>query len=460
MFETHRAERAFAVATATVLVLSVVAAAAVAGQDRPDGDLVFDPDVPETDGFSAPAADGTATVAGESYDSLQRAVDVAEPGQTVRVDGRFDETVTVRTANLTIVGGEPGSALLHGDGEGDVLTVDAPGVTVSDLWVRNSGYSTAENDAAVLVNASHVTVRDSRITDMTFGVWLNGVSDARVVNNTIVGREEITRLTDRGNGIQIWKTEDSIIRNNAITTVRDGLYYNWAKDVVASNNTLWDLRYGVHYMYSDDCHLYNNTAFDNDVGYALMVSKHLVIRDNVAVNNTGQSGHGLLVKSIDDTEISGNHLVGNDNGLFVYNSVSNEITSNLVVGNDVGVHIAAGSKDETVVNNSFVRNDRAVLAVMSEQVTWNESVGNYWSGANPTDLDDDGVGETRYQPAGAVQQLTAETPAARVFASSPAFDAVRLAQSAVPVIESPGVVDARPLTEPPHDNWRTYYERD
>ena len=113
-----------------------------------------------------------------------------------------------------------------------------------------------------------------------------------------------------------------------------------------------------------------------------------------------------------------------------------------------------------MVNISFVRNDRPVLAVMSDQVHWNESVGNYWSRANPTDIDDDGVGDTRYQPAGTVQQVTAEKPAARVFASSPAFDAVRLAESSVPVVQSPGVVDARPLTEPPHEDWRKYYERD
>ncbi|WP_424004349.1 nitrous oxide reductase family maturation protein NosD [Haloarcula salina] len=458
---SHGLERAFAVAIAAVLVVSVVAASvASAGGGGPGDDLAFDPDVPDTESFSAPSADGTATVDGETYESLQAAVDAADPGDTVRVDGRFDETVVVATRNVTLAGSGPGRALLHGDGEGDVLTVDAAGVTVAGLWVRNSGYSTAENDAAVYVNASRVTVRDSRVTDTTFGVWLNGVSDARIANNTIVGRAEITRLTDRGNGIQIWKTEDAVVRNNDITTVRDGIYYNWAKDVVASGNTMWDLRYGVHYMYSDDCVLRNNTAFDNDAGYALMVSKHLVVADNVAVNNTGQSGHGILVKSIDDTDIRGNHLVGNGNGLFIYNSVSNRIVGNLVAGNDVGVHISAGSTEETVYNNSFIRNDRPVLAVMNDQVHWNESVGNYWSRANPTDVDDDGVGDTRYKPAGAVQQLTAEKPAARVFASSPAFDAVRLAESSVPVVRSPGVVDARPLTEPPHDNWRTYYERD
>jgi len=459
---SHDFERVFAIGTAVLLVLSVVAVGMASAGDTDDArdDLAFDPDVPDTDSFSAPSADGTATVDGETYDSVQAAVDAADPGDTVTLDGRFDETVVVTTPNVTLAGSGPGSTLLHGDGEGDVLAVEAQGVTVTDLWIRNSGYSTATNDAAIFVNASDVTVRDSRVTDMTFGVWLDGVDNAEIRNNTIAGREEIRQLTERGNGIQIWKTEDSVIRDNDITTVRDGLYYNWAKDVNATGNTMWDLRYGVHYMYSDDCHLRDNTAFDNDVGYALMVSKHLVIEDNVAVNNSGQSGHGILVKSIDDTDIRGNHLVDNENGLFVYNSVSNRIIGNLVVGNDVGVHIAAGSTDGTVTENSFIRNNRPVLAVMSDQVHWNESVGNYWSRANPTDIDDDGIGDTRYQPAGTVQQVTAEKPAARVFASSPAFDAVRLAESSVPVVQSPGVVDARPLTEPPHENWRHYYERD
>jgi len=459
---SHDSERAFAIGTAALLVLSVVAVGmASAGEaDSAHDGLDFDPDVPDTDSFSAPSADGTATVDGETYVSAQAAVDAADPGDTVTLDGRFDETLVVTTPNVTLAGSGPESTLLHGDGEGDVLAVEAQGVTVTDLWVRNSGFDTATNDAAIFVNGSGATVRDSRVTDMTFGIWLNGIDDAEVHNNTIVGREEITQLTKRGNGIQIWKTEDSIIRNNDITTVRDGLYFNWAKDVNASENTMWDLRYGVHYMYSDDSHLRDNTAFDNDVGYALMVSKHLVIEDNVAVNNSGQSGHGILVKSIDDTDIRGNHLVDNENGLFVYNSVSNRIVGNLVVGNDIGVHIAAGSTDGTVTENSFIRNDRPVLAVMSDQVHWNESVGNYWSRANPTDVDDDGVGDTRYQPAGTVQQVTAEKPAARVFASSPAFDAVRLAESSVPVVQSPGVVDARPLTEPPHEDWRKYYERD
>ncbi|MFB6223320.1 MAG: nitrous oxide reductase family maturation protein NosD, partial [Haloarcula sp.] len=220
---SHDFERTFAVVTAVLFVLSVVSAGVVSADATRSNDLTLDPDIPDTESFSAPTGDGTATVDGETYDSAQAAIDAADPGDTVMLDGRFNETVVVTTPDVTLAGSGPGSALLHGDGEGDVLAIESQGVTVADLWVRNSGYSTADNDAAIFVNASQVTIRDSRVTDMTFGIWLDGVDDVDIRNNTIAGREEITQLTERGNGIQIWKTEDSVIRNNDITAVRDGL---------------------------------------------------------------------------------------------------------------------------------------------------------------------------------------------------------------------------------------------
>ncbi|MBV0925873.1 nitrous oxide reductase family maturation protein NosD [Halomicroarcula limicola] len=461
MSPTFGRERAFALLSVGLLLGTLVAAgtatgsAPAAGTDRRVG--IELPDVEENP--ELPTDDGVARVDGERYDSVAAALDAARPGDTVRLDGRFEERVVVETPNVTLVGDGPDAAVIDGDGSGDVLTVAADGVTVRDLWVRNSGYRTETNDAAVLVEGDGVTLRDSRITEATFGVWLDGVSDARVANNTVRGRERITPLTDRGNGIQIWKTEDSVIEGNRITDVRDGLYYSWASEVVARGNVVWDVRYGVHYMYSDDNRLANNTAANNDVGYALMVSKRLTVVGNVAVNNTGSSGHGILLKSIDETTVRGNDLVGNENGLFLYNSLHNDVRRNLVLENDVGVHLTAGSVEERVSNNTFLRNGEAVWAVVGERVTWNESVGNYWGDATVTDVDDDRVGDGRYEPAGAVQRLLVEHPSARIFASSPAFDAVRRAERTVPLLDVPGVVDERPLTEPPHDDWRRYYVR-
>jgi nitrous oxidase accessory protein len=390
---------------------------------------------------------------------VQAAVTAAEPGETVVLRGRLDGPVTVNESNVTLTSAPGTLALVQGNGEGDVLTINGRNVTVDGVWMRNSGYDTAENDAGIWVNGTGARIVDSRVSNVTFGIWIDGVDDVRIENNTIVGRESVYPLSNRGNGIQIWKSEGSTVTDNRITDVRDGIYYSWASNVLARGNTMWDLRYGVHYMYSDHNTLRNNLAFDNDVGYALMVSQNLKIVNNTAVNNTGQSGHGILVKSIDRTEIRNNTLVANDKGLYVYNSLDNVITGNLVLENDIGVHLTAGSVREEVHHNSFIENDEPVRAVIGEQVAWNTSnEGNYWSGTKPADIDGDGVSEVRYQPAGVVERLAVREPTARLYTESPAFAVIRLAESSVPILESPGVVDHHPLATPPHEHWRRYYE--
>ncbi|WP_137285284.1 nitrous oxide reductase family maturation protein NosD [Halorussus salinisoli] len=453
-------ERLFAIAAALVLVASAATVVAdPGGSDRTADALSFDAGVPAEYDFTVPETSRTATVDGQQFDSVQAAVEAAEPGATVVLSGRFTERVVVNTSGVTLTSAPGEFAVIDGRGEGDVLTLNRENATVRRVWVRNSGFDTEDNDAGIWVNSSSARIVDSRVTATTFGVWVDGVDDVTVRNNTIVGREEVTPLSYRGNGIQLWKTEETVVADNRITDARDGIYYSWASEVLGRNNTMWDLRYGVHYMYSDDCRLAGNVAFDNDVGYALMTSENLEIVDNTAVNNTGSSGHGLLLKRIDRTTVRNNSLVGNGNGLFVYNSVENTLAGNLVLDNDVGVHLSAGSVRQQVVDNSFVANRQSVHAVVSHQLAWNATDrGNYWSDAQVVDSDRDGVSEVRYRPAGLAEHLVRTHPQAAVFARSPAFDAVRFAESSVPIIESPGVIDHHPLADSPHD-WRHYYGR-
>ena len=458
-----RLDALLAVAAAALLALSALTVVAVpTAADATDTEISYDAGVPDEFDFgSGAAADGIARVDGERFDALAPALDAAEAGDTVTVSGRFDpeSAVAVETPNVTVRGVGDRLPVVDGSSEGDVLVVNASGVTVERLWVRNSGYATADNDAAVWVDGARSTVRDLRVTNTTFGVWVDGVANVTVANTTVVGRDEIASRSDRGNGIQLWEATGARVVNNRITDARDGIYYSWASDVVARNNTLWDLRYGVHYMYSDRCVLADNTAVDNDAGYALMISQDLRIVDNLAVNNTGQSGHGIMLKSIDHTTVRGNHFVGNGNGVFFYNSLDNEVSHNLFAGNDVGVHLSAGSVRERIHHNTFVRNDLAVRADVGGQVTWNESVGNYWGGAGVRDVDDDGVAESAYRPTDLVQRLRQDDERVGLFAASPAVSVVRLAERTLPVVESSGVVDRRPLVDPEHD-WRRYYDRD
>lgn len=452
-------ERVFGLSGTFLLILTVLTAGIHGTGPSQSSSITFQPPVPDEYDFTVPTEDGVARIEGDFYPTLDAALDAADPGETIHLRGHFDGDVTITTSNVTLAGAGPDRTVVDGNGTGDVLRIEAENVTVDGLWVRNSGYETSDNDAAVRIDANAVTVADSRITNMTFGIWLDGGTHLRISNNTISGRESIERLSNRGNGIQIWNVTDAHITGNRITDVRDGIYYSWASNVTASDNVMWDLRYGVHYMYSDDCTLNRNLAFDNDVGYSLMVSKNLDIRNNTAINNTGRSGHGILLREIDDTRIRNNTLVKNDVGHYVFNSMNNTIVGNLQLENDIGIHLTAGSVRETVHHNSFIENGEPVRAVIGEQVTWNTSdAGNYWSGARTADLDGDGTSDVPYRPAGLVEQLLVEESAAKLFVNSPAFDLVRLAESSIPILDSPGVVDHHPLVEPHHENWRRFYD--
>lgn len=430
-------------------------AAAAAGFSPGTAGNVTIPEKATGSGSAAPHAGGTATVDGRSYDTVQAAVSAANPGDSVVLEGVFAERVVVNTDGVRLIASDDG-AVIDGGGEGRVLTVAEENVTVEGVWIRNSGDEVGDEDAGVFVDGNDTTLETVLITDSAYGIWIDGVDDATIADVRIEGRENVYPITDRGNGIHLYAADGTTIRNSEITGVRDGIYFSWSTEVLAANNSIWNTRYGVHYMYSDHNRLIDNVALDNGVGYALMVSEGLEVRNNTAVRNRDRSGHGILAKDIEESTIADNVLVENRNGLYVYNAQDNDLVDNLVLANDVGIHLTAGSEGQHVAGNSFVENHQPVYTTTKQVLIWNGTDrGNYWSAARTTDLTGDGKSEVRHRPAGLVERLVHEHPQAAVFADSPAFEVVRLAESSFPVIDSPGVVDATPATEPHHD-WRKY----
>lgn len=407
----------------------------------------------ETEEFAEVTGPPQATIGDRNFSNAQEAVEAAQPGQTVVLRGRFDERVVIDTADVTLRA-DKGGAVLDGLGRGRVLTVAAEGVTVEGVWIRNSGSNLAEEDSGVFVaEGAHGTrLRHLRLTEVAFGVWIDGASNVAIAHCSIQGRDDVFPRVERGNGIQLWQADDAVIEHNRISEVRDGIYFSWSEGVVASHNQLFHNRYGVHYMYSNDNRLESNIAIDNDVGYALMISRRLQVTDNVARRNRGASSHGILIKDVDDSVLRGNQLIGNGNGFYVYNAQDNVLEQNLVGGNDVGLVYTAGSDGNRLADNNFVDNDQDVLTTGRDLQRWNH---NYWSRARTIDLSGDGVSEIRHRPAGAVEALVERRPTAGVFVHSPAFDVVRLAEDSFPVIEAPGVIDEGPRVTPqPYDEDR------
>ena len=122
---------------------------------------------------------------GESYGSVAAAIAAARPGDTVRVGpGTYREHLTIDKPLRLLGSGLP---LLDGGGEGSIVTVDAPDVTVQGFRLQGTGDNLEQENTAIAVNAPRALIRDNQISDALFGIYLRQATDSRVEGNSVRG---------------------------------------------------------------------------------------------------------------------------------------------------------------------------------------------------------------------------------------------------------------------------------
>ncbi|HXH03465.1 MAG TPA: nitrous oxide reductase family maturation protein NosD [Candidatus Competibacteraceae bacterium] len=395
---------------------------------------------------------------------LQAAVERAAPGDTLLLQaGVYPGNLLVDKP--LVIQGEPG-AVLDAAGQGDVVRVRAPDVTLRGLILRRSGFDLTAMNAAVFVekSASGVRIEHNRIELAAFGIWLDACSDAQVLGNRISSDPQV-RSQDRGNGIHLFAVSGARVEDNEVWDSRDGIYIDTSNRNVLRRNYLHDLRYGIHYMYSYHNEVVGNRTERTRTGYALMQSKFLTVLGNVSERD---ENYGLLLNFITNSVIAGNRVrdiqrgrvPGGDEGhgvagaegkaLFVYNALYNEIRDNLFAGAEIGIHLTAGSEDNRIYGNRFEANRTQVKYVANRPQEWSHNGrGNYWSDYLGFDLDGDGIGDIPYEPNDGVDQLLWKYPVAKVLMHSPAVEILRWVQREFPVLKPPGVRDSAPLMQPP-----------
>jgi nitrous oxidase accessory protein len=189
------------------------------------------------------------------------------------------------------------------------------------------------------------------------------------------------------------------------------------------------------------------------------------------VNNQSENdqNYGILMNFITNSRIAGNRISGVQTGrnpldsrssktiagaegkaIFMYNSVFNEIVDNRFTASDLGIHLTAGSEDNVISGNAFIGNKEQVKYVSNRKQDWSKNGrGNFWSDYLGWDMDNDGIGDTFYEPNDGVDKLLWKYPAAKVLINSPAIETLRWVQRQFPVFKSPGVYDSAPLMSAP-----------
>ncbi len=366
----------------------------------------------------------------------------------------INKPLTLRGINRpTISGGE----------RGDTIRVTAPDVTIEGLIVRDSGASLQDQNAGIYIfpGAHRAVVQHCDLTYNLFGLWIEKVKDVRIEGNTITGKRDLDSAR-RGNGIQLYNTQGAQIIGNNISFVRDALYVDVSHHAVFRGNKLHHSRYGSHYMTSYYNLWEDNDSYYNRGGLALMEVRDQVVRNNRA---WGNSDHGIMLRSVQDSVVENNVVSHNVRGFFIYDVEYTTLRGNLVLNNQVGVHLSAGSTRNAVQNNDFIGNREQVRYVGTHDEAWGATKasehdrGNHWSNYLGWDRDADGVGDIPYEANDMVDRLSWRHPSMKLLMGSPAVQALRLVALQFPVLRVPSVVDASPHMVPFNKNWSIWSDK-
>ncbi|AZV77069.1 nitrous oxide reductase family maturation protein NosD [Parasedimentitalea marina] len=380
--------------------------------------------------------------AGAIAETLAQAAD----GDTLRLaPGIYSETLTLDRP-VTLDG--QGHAEINGGDAGTVITVTGADVAISGITVSGSGsdHETIDSGIKLTKTATAPIVTGNTLIGNLYGIDIHGARNALVAGNHIEGRQD-HKMNARGNGIYVWNAPGTIVEDNTVRWGRDGIFVNSSKKNIFRNNTFRDLRFAVHYMYADNSEVSGNVSIGNHLGYAMMFSTRVRITDNVSLNDRD---HGVMLNYANKSVITGNY-VKNTSGkcTFLYNSHKNDFSGNWFEGCGIGIHFTAGSDNNRMVGNSFVRNRTQVKYVSTKWVEWSENGrGNYWSDFAAFDVDGNGIADAPYRPNDSMDHVLWTQPAAKLLLGSPAVQLVRWSQSTFPALLPGGVMDSNALMAP------------
>ena len=284
---------------------------------------------------------------------LAQAIAGAAPGDVLILrDGAYPGPVAIDRP-LTITG--PEGAVVDGQGQGTVITIDARDVALRGFTVTGSGTKNEDLDAGVKIGkgADRAQIDGLILTDNLHGIDVHGGRDAKVTNNRTTGRQN-RQMNERGNGIYVWNSPGTLLDGNVIRYGRDGIFSNASADSIYRNNMLRDLRFAVHFMYTRNTEVSGNTSIGNHLGFAIMFSDRAKILNNLSL---GDREHGLMLNYANNADVTGNLIRGGTKKcLFIYNAHKNLIWDNRFQECGIGIHFTAGSERNVLTGNAFIAN--------------------------------------------------------------------------------------------------------
>jgi nitrous oxidase accessory protein len=384
---------------------------------------------------------------------IGRRIAAAAAGDTVEIGpGVYREHIRIDKPLRLIGVGRP---VIDGGGAGDIVEIAAAGVEFRGFLVRNTGIDLGRENAAIRVLAERATVEDNILEDILFGIDMRSASGSIVRGNRVGGKDlDIAR---RGDGIRLWRTDDTLVENNTFHDGRDAILW-YSNGVTVRGNRGFRCRYGLHLMFSDNVRIEENELFENSVGIYLMYSTGVEVHRNRLVRNRGPSGYGLGLKETDRFAVSQNVFLGNRVGVYIDGSPfttekPGEFFRNTFAHNDIGITMLPSVKGNMIWENNFIDNIEQVAISGRGQLKgnqfWKEDAGNFWTDYSGYDQDGNGIGDFMHESYTLFENLLDREPKLRILLFSPLQQAIEFVGRAIPAVRpEPKFVDEVPLMRP------------
>lgn len=358
--------------------------------------------------FFTPFVSGAATTSVHvKPNAIGAAIAVAKAGDTLYIQsGFYKEPPIIIDKKLTIIG--VGMPALDGAGKNEIIRVIADSVSISGLKIQNSGRSSMNDIAAIRIqNANGVSVKNNRMINNTYGVYLQNANRCIVADN-IIHSNSIDELNS-GNGVHAWKCNHLLIEGNYISGHRDGIYFEFVTEShINKNNSTKNVRYGLHFMFShNDTYEYNQFA-DNGSGVAVMYSKGVIMLHNTFRHNWGDASYAILLKEIADSRIVNNTFIKNTVGLYMESTTNIAVKENRFLDNGWAIKVMASCARSDFERNNFIGNSFDVAT--NGTMALNNFRSNYWDKYDGYDLDKNGKGDIPYYPVSIYSVITEKIP--------------------------------------------------
>ena len=379
------------------------------------------------------------------FQSIQRAVDAAENGDTILVDaGVYKEGGIIIQKSIVLKGID--HPVLDGEYKHEILFIKGRNITIDGFKLQNTGRSEIKDIGAIMIYDSyHVTAINNIVDNANFGIALQNSKNCIVKNNSITayGKNEV----QSGNGIHCWKSDSLLIIGNTITGHRDGIYFEFVTNsLVWRNISRKNVRYGIHFMFSHHDTYIGNVFEENESGVAVMYTNNIHMYNNHFLNNWGGAAYGILLKDITDSDISGNYFTKNTTALHMEGCSRINLYKNSFFDNGFAVKIQASCDDNAFYKNNFKGNTFDIGT--NGSLVLNTFNGNYWDKYEGYDMNRDNTGDIPYHPVSMYSMIIESNPAALMLFRSLIVSLLDRSEKLLPGITPENLKDKKPLMRP------------